>query len=242
MKSKSLLAGFLLAVWSLAAPAALAELVHLKFLADEQSIRFRPDVPAEPWNSAWLGSDPLQLDIFYNLDPTASQNPSPGEYLFTDLSDAFWRVRAGVLFPVPNLPPLEIIRPINRIGVGPTSMSFYYYDPDRFEEFEFYLGFEAPLVTESGLPVPPMPDLRISPYGPPYFWADGLETLFNIPVEGEGRIDASFTSFEAEILGQFPPIPEPSTYGLFGAALLGLVAITRRRARAIVRGQSACPP
>lgn len=219
-----------------AAVPAQAQLVHLAFEAPAQSGSYKlsGDRPLfYPWDTAGMGAlpAPLQLDVYYDLaSPRSESDEFSATYGPLDPSRNFGRVRLDD----PRVgQPFDFIVPIEHITVQDRALYLTGMIPPGWEypPFEVTLGFASPLADLS-LPQPPLPtfDSRFLPH----LYVEGDAGLFSLEHLAGGIIIAGFDNVRAEIITDFTPVPEPSTYGLLATltAFAGLVIRSSRRIRA----------
>jgi hypothetical protein len=194
-----------------------AQLVHISAtnpMEGSSGLIFRANDASIPWNhTAGFIS---RLDLYYDVNDAVG---SDGFYSFSNPDRNVWRIKVHAY----GLGDFEIIRPLQSLVAGESSMTFEYAG-DVFEEFDLTLMFAEPF-TGPGLPVPPLQFSETS-----YYLAGGT-TFFDVPNLNEGYGGGSFESVNVRLAQavDFTPVPEPSTYAAGAVLLLGFALWHRRR-------------
>ena len=219
-------------VASSALAPARAQLVHLSFEAEAENGSYRLSGDRQlfyPWDTGGRGRlpGPLRLDIYYDLSsPRASADESGVGYGPLDPTRNFLRVRLDD----PRVgKPFDIIRPLEGIFVQESALftSSLVQDSSGYAEFEFSMGFVAPISDAFALPAPPFPNF--DPAAGPRLFLQGDATLFDLEGLAEGSLSAAFDAVRAEIVQDFTPVPEPSAYGLAAILAIGFGVLWWRR-------------
>lgn len=205
-------------------------MVHLFFESDPSHNLFLFEGDAE--SPAWLRnghswSVPIRLDLYYDLNlPRLEQSDNVAFYGSSDPARAFWRMRFD--FDDPLNRSFDISRPTS-IGVFENAISIQRFleGPTVFEQFDFYVPFDAPLSSGLALPRPPLPHLSLA--SPSYLTMEGTSFFENFEHLGDARMSANFNLVNAEIIPGLSPVPEASTYGVIAVAGLCAAIATRLR-------------
>lgn len=197
--------------------SARAQLVHLSAtqpMDGGSGLIFRANDASIPWNHT--GGFISRLDLYYDVNDAVG---SDGYYGFSNPERNVWRIIVHAY----GLGDFEIIRPLQSLTVGASSMTFE-YDADVFEEFDVTFEFATPLPDTA----PPVPPLVFSDV---HYYLQGGQSFFDVPDLNEGYGGGSFDTASARLAQavDFTPVPEPSTYAAGAVLLLGVAFWHRRR-------------
>ena len=202
-----------------------AQLVHLSFVAEQftGSVSIRGDRHLfYPWDTAGRGplDEPLYFDLYYdpNAPQTGSEDWGAANYGRLDPNRNSFRMRyQGYGMEKP----LDVSRPITGFAVFERQMSFMEtLDANwPYPNFEFNMHFQDHPSVDFAVPQPPFP--AFEPLRLPHLFLESGRSLFDLEGLAEASFSVRFTAMEYEIISDFKPIPEPSTYGLGAALLLG---------------------
>lgn len=195
---------------ALLAPAR-AQLIHLAFTEGrENNMIFRADSPMIPWNHT--GGYISRFDLWY--DASAPTDPTRNVW------------RADVF--AHGLGNFEIVRPHDGLSFFDGNLHLIYAtETGPYETLEFDAQVVGDATSDGSPPVPPF---SISSYS---LYLEGGSSYFDVPHfasgYGNGAFDKLTISVEQSVV--LHPVPEPATYGLGAAALLGVAVIVARRRR-----------
>ena len=223
---------FIIALVAMSMSAPLhAQLVHLSFVAEEStgSVSIRGDRHLfYPWDTAGRGplEAPLYFDLYYDLNAPQTGSEDWGAfYRGSDPNRNFFRMR----YQGPGMgKPFDVSRPISGFGVYDDEMRIVQkLNPFwSYPDFEFRMEFQSSPSVDFATPQPPFPPF--DPLDLPHLFLEGGLSLFDFEGLGEASFSVRFTDVEYEIISDFRPIPEPSTYGLGATLVIGAALGLRR--------------
>jgi len=211
--------------------SAHAQFVHLKFETRSSLFEARGSQAGRPWDTGgMLSGIPMTFDIYYDAS-TAETSPDSSTFAFTDSSKNFFHVGANLAPFAPGLPALNITRPIDSIHVLDTGINLTFFHDKPYETLDAFISFATPLSSTHFLPVPELPPLLYDENGNAQsgFSLNGGQDMFRLPHPGFGFATGALELVSASVNPEFPPVPEPSTYGLGGLAVMSAAIAWRHR-------------
>lgn len=210
---------------------ARAQFVHLKFESKFTLFEARGYQAGYPWDTnGMISGIPVTFDIYYDAS-TPETSAGSNTFAFTDSSKNFFHVSADLSPFMLHLPSINITRPIDLIHVFDTSFDLIFFKDTPYEALDFNVVFASPLSSTHFLPQPQLPPLFFDENGFPGsgFTLNGGQDMFRLPNPGFGFLSGTLDSVEGAVHPEFPPVPEPSTYGLGGLVVMAAMIARRHR-------------
>ncbi len=213
------------------AATASAQFVHLKFETEASLFEARGSKAGYPWDTGgMLSGIPFTFDIYYDAS-TVETSPGSGSFRFTDPSKNYFHVSADLSPFLLKIPDINITRPIDSITLFDKGFDLTFLKDTPYEALDFNVVFASPLASTHWLPQPTLPPLFINDFGfnDSGFSLNGGQDMFRLPNPGFGAIYGSVKLVSESVHAEFPPVPEPSVYGLGGLGVLGMAVMLRHR-------------
>jgi len=208
-----------------------AQFVHLKFESKFTLFEARGYQAGYPWDTGGMISGiPVTFDIYYDSS-TPETSAGSNTFAFTDPSKNFFHVSADLSPYMLHLPSINITRPIDFIQVSDSGFDLTFLKDTPYEALDFNVVFASPLSSTHVLPQPQLPPLFFDDNGfaGSGFSLDGGKDMFRLPNPGFGSLSGTLDSVEGAVHYEFPPVPEPSTYGLGGLTVMAAAIGWRHR-------------
>lgn len=220
-----------------------AQFVHFQFKSRFTLFEARGYKAGYPWDTnGMLSGIPVTFDIYYDAS-TPEVSAGSGRFVFNDPSKNYFHVSANLADYALTLPAINITRPIDSITVFDTGFDLTFFNEKPSEALDFDIVYARPQPFTGTLPIPSLPELLINDFGSPDsgFTLDGVQDMFRLPNPGFGFLSGTLELSQEGIHSEFPPVPEPSTYGLGGLAVMAAAIAWRHRRKQGIPATTALP-